>query len=99
MCCENEVSTSREGCHGHGPKGHGRSGRGHHHSARAHHHGGRHPGGHPSSGRAGRCCCSEESPASWRRFESSEERKEKLKRYIEELEHELQGAKERLEEL
>ncbi|MEF8837251.1 MAG: hypothetical protein V5A87_05295 [Candidatus Bipolaricaulota bacterium] len=98
MCCENEVSTSREGCHGHGGKGHGHSGRSHHHGPRVHHHG-RHPGEGPVSGRAHMCCCSGKGPASWRRFESSEERKEKLKRYIEELEHELQGAKERLEEL
>lgn len=55
--------------------------------------------GHPAPGRAGRCCCSGESSASWRLFESSEERKERLKRYIEQLEQELQGAKERLEQL
>ncbi|MFW6104353.1 MAG: hypothetical protein ACOC6I_00770 [Candidatus Bipolaricaulota bacterium] len=98
MCYKSEIPTRREGCHGHGPKGHGRLWRGGHHGPRPHHHG-RHAGGHPAPGRAGRCCCSGESSASWRLFESSEERKERLKRYIEQLEQELQGAKERLEQL
>ncbi|MFP4135969.1 MAG: hypothetical protein ACLFN7_04390 [Candidatus Acetothermia bacterium] len=98
MCCKSETPRRREGCHGHGHKGHGRPWSGGHHNPRTHQHG-RHPGRHPASGRAGRCCCGGESSASWRWFESSEERKERLKRYIEELEHELQGAKERLEQL
>ncbi len=89
MCCEYRVPT---GSHGHGP-----SGRGHHHSRGFHCCGiqGEKPFGAP--------ICKPSPPGQgfplWRRFRSSEERKEALKRYIGQLEQELKGAKEMLEEL
>ncbi|MFP4647160.1 MAG: hypothetical protein ACLFN4_06015 [Candidatus Acetothermia bacterium] len=94
MCRENEAPTRREDCHVHGGRVPGHSSRGHRPGLQTHHH-----ARHPASARAATCCCGEEVPASWRQFESKEERKEKLKRYVEELKQELQGAKQRLEGL